>query len=45
MTQMLTTEDGSSIYYKDWGEGAVIVFSHGWPLSSDAFEDQMLFFS
>jgi len=40
---MLTTTDGTSIYYKDWGEGPVVVFSHGWPLSSDAFEDQMLF--
>jgi non-heme chloroperoxidase len=40
---MLTTTDGTSIYYKDWGDGSVVVFSHGWPLSSDAFEDQMLF--
>jgi non-heme chloroperoxidase len=38
-----TTTDGTQIYYKDWGSGQPIVFSHGWPLSSDAWEDQMFF--
>src|SRR5437016_350568 len=39
----ITTKDGTLIYYKDWGEGPVVTFSHGWPLSADAWDGQMLF--
>ena len=39
----ITTQDGTNIYYKDWGSGQPIVFSHGWPLNADAWDEQMLF--
>ena len=40
----ITTKDGVEIFYKDWGTGQPIVFSHGWPLSADDWDTQMLFF-
>ena len=40
----ITTKDGTQIYYKDWGEGQPVVFSHGWPLSADDWDAQMMFF-
>jgi non-heme chloroperoxidase len=40
----ITTKDGTTIYHKDWGRGQPIVFSHGWPLSSDEWDPQVLFF-
>lgn len=44
MSSYITTDDGSQIFYKDWGSGQPIVFHHGWPLSSDDWDAQMLFF-
>jgi non-heme chloroperoxidase len=41
---IITTKDGVEIFYKDWGSGQPIVFSHGWPLSADDWDNQMLFF-
>ena len=42
--QMITVRDGTEIYYKDWGTGQPIVFHHGWPLSADDWDAQMMFF-
>jgi non-heme chloroperoxidase len=44
MMNTVTTKDGVTIYYKDWGSGQPIVFSHGWPLSADDWDTQMMFF-
>jgi non-heme chloroperoxidase len=41
----ISTKDGTSIFYKDWGKGRPIVFSHGWPLNSDAWDEQLVFFA
>src|ERR1700722_15419233 len=40
----LITDDGTEIYYKDWGDGPTVLFVHGWPLSADAWDPQLLFF-
>ena len=42
-TNTITVKDGTTIYYKDWGEGQPVVFSHGWPLNADAWDAQMIY--
>src|SRR5215472_7063020 len=44
-TRTITVTDGTTLHYKDWGEGPVITLSHGWPLNSDAWDTQLLFFA
>src|SRR5437016_3606621 len=41
----ITTRDGAQIFYKDWGSGQPVVFSHGWPLNADAWDEQLFFFA
>ncbi|HTL96506.1 MAG TPA: alpha/beta hydrolase, partial [Gemmatimonadaceae bacterium] len=41
----ITTKDGAKIFYKDWGSGQPVVFSHGWPLNADAWDEQLFFVS